>query len=219
MATMAETRVGRLEVASLPRRLAAALIDMVVLVPPILVVGGGAVFLYMRVKGRDDDVNLDPRRPFEMSTRWQVVMWIGSGAAEVLCRNWRSPGYRAMGLRRVDVRTGGPVSARNALLYHAITATSGWISRQLMRPWQAGRAQRREAIWAEIKEAKGAHPNDPSAQREAMQEIFKQHRVRPVGSCAPPLLSTVVMQSPAVFSPRHQTIAQRLAGIVIVAED
>lgn len=214
---MAQTRVRGLEVALLPRRFAAALIDTVVLVPPVLAVGGGAVFLYMRVKGRDGD--LDQPRPFEMSTRWQVVMWVGSGAAEVLSRNWRTPGYRAMGLRRVDVRTGGPVSARNALLYHVTTATSGWISRRLMRPWQAGFAQRREVMLAEMKEIQRAHPDDPSAQGEAMQEIFRRHRVRPFGSCAPPLVSALVMQLPAVFSARHQTIAQRLAGIVVVVED
>jgi hypothetical protein len=40
---------------------------------------------------------------------------VGAGLA-VGGRNWRSPGFRAVGLRRVDAQTGGPICVRSALI-------------------------------------------------------------------------------------------------------
>lgn len=189
-----------------------------VLILPVVAVAAGAVLLYAwRVERRGG--GLDVPEPFKLPTRWHAAMWVGLGAVEVLSRNWRSPGYRAMRLRRVDVGTGGPVSARDALVYHAITTTSSWCGRRLMRPWQARSERRREAVRAELEEIRRAHPDDLEAQRRAMRESFSRHRVRPAASCAPPLVAAVVMQLPGFFSPRHQTIGERLTGIVVVVED
>jgi hypothetical protein len=42
--------------------------------------------------------------------------WSPSSGLVVAERNWRGPGFRVVGVRRVDAQTGGAVSVRSALL-------------------------------------------------------------------------------------------------------
>jgi hypothetical protein len=103
---MAVSGPGELEVASLRRRGAAVLIDTVVLLPPIVAVGGGGVALYRRYR-RGLGLDVGSWESFTTSLRGQTAMRIVSVAAAVPTRNLRTPGYRALGLRRVDAHPGG----------------------------------------------------------------------------------------------------------------
>jgi RDD family protein len=116
------------QVASLGRRVCAGLIDTVVFGPPILAVSIGGAWLYVRYRG-EGGTDVEQLRSLVTSTRSNVVIWSASAVVRVQTRNWRTPGYRALGLRRVDVRTGGPLSARNVLVEQAVAIASGQLRR------------------------------------------------------------------------------------------
>jgi hypothetical protein len=214
---MSEAGPPGLKVASLPQRLGAAVIDAVVLGVPVVVVSGGAMALYLwwgRRRGRD----VDHMRSFEWTIRSNAVIWTASAALRVPTRNWRSPGYRALALRRVDVRTGGPLSARHVLVEQLVTMASGELRRRVMKPWMTRTKRRLEALKPELAEVRRVHADDREAQKRALKEFYKRNRVNPAASCAPPLLGVAVMQAPVLWSPLRQTIPERLAGIVVVQD-
>jgi membrane protein insertase Oxa1/YidC/SpoIIIJ len=49
-------------------------------------------------------------------------------------------------------------------------------------------------------------------------EFYKEHNVNPLGSCLPELIAAVGPSLPALWTPRHQTLPERLAGIVTVRD-
>ncbi|HTX12526.1 MAG TPA: RDD family protein [Solirubrobacteraceae bacterium] len=214
---MSEVGPPGLKVASLWRRLGAAAIDTVVFVPPALVVfaGGGALYVLWRRRGEHEP---DDWPVFKPSSRWNLVIWSATTAARVPSRNWRTPGYRALGLRRVDVRTGGPLSARNVLVQAIVAMASGELRRQLMHPWVMRKKRRLEALQPELAQIRRAHPDDPEAQHQALKEFSKRNHVNPAASCAPPLLGSAVMQAPVLWSRLNQTVPERLAGVVVVQD-
>ncbi|MBV9606052.1 MAG: RDD family protein [Solirubrobacterales bacterium] len=122
--------VNGLRIAPLRRRAVAAAIDVLVCLPPVAGVVGLGVYLAYRFRGRDEEGDM-PRLP-DPSRRWQVLLSLATIASAVRWRNTRGVGARVMGLRRVDVRTGGPVSVRSAL----IRATFGVGVRRFSSRWR-----------------------------------------------------------------------------------
>lgn len=121
-------------------------------------------------------------------------------------------------MRRVDVRTGGPLSARNVLVQQLVVIASGRLRRRLMNPWVTRNKRHLEALRPELAQIRRENADDPEAQRRASKEFYKRHRVSPAASCAPPVLGATVIQAPVLWSPLHQTIPERLAGIVVVQD-
>jgi hypothetical protein len=133
--------------APLWRRLMASLTDMIVWTlagGAAIPAGFGAQGVYQRVRGRRRPSVAQQRRPchgFQPSRAQQGVVWIASAGLAVLGRNWRGPGFRILHLRRVDVRTAGPVSVRSALVGEAFELAS----RAASDPLVGVHASRREA--------------------------------------------------------------------------
>ena len=90
-----------------------------------------------------------------------------------------APGDRAMGLRRVDARTGGPVSVRSALIKKAVQTAARELNRSVQRPFRERSLERTRGLKAELKEAREIRAGDREAQKRAMAEVFKRNRVRP----------------------------------------
>ncbi len=53
---------------------------------------------------------------FLQAPRVRAALWGASTGVAVANRNWRSPGFRAVGLRRVDARTRGAITDRSVLI-------------------------------------------------------------------------------------------------------
>jgi hypothetical protein len=49
--------------------------------------------------------------------------------------------------------------------------------------------------------------------------FYREHNVNPFQSCAPTLLTLLAPSLPVLFSPRRQSLPDRMAGIVWVEED
>jgi len=224
---------GGLEIAPLERRVIARLIDAAAfLIPMLLVVavGVGLYNLYRRRRPAAGDESSDPfeapefplwRRVGE-STAGRLGLAAAFVPIEVATRNWRTPGDRAMGLRRVDAGTGGSVSVRSTLIRVGVQTASGELSRWVQRPLRERSLERTRALKAELKEAREIRAGDPEAQKRAMTEVLSRSQVGPTYSCSRGvlggMLGSLPLQLPALWSERNQTLPERIAGIVTVRD-
>jgi hypothetical protein len=217
-----------LEIAPLGRRSVARAIDVVVFVVPAALAGASVSGLYVAYRrwrgGEDDNEFALHEREFPVFRRlgqspaWRVGFRVAWVPIEVRMRNRRSPGDRAMGIRRVDARTGGPVSVRSILVSEAVRTAWSELHRLVQRPSQRRFEERRRLVKAELSEARGYHEGDTEAQKRAMLEVAKRYRLRPWSWCARGLLGSVPLQLPALWSARNQTAPERVAGIVTVRD-
>jgi RDD family len=214
------------EIASLRRRSLASLIDTVVLLLPIALAAGGGVWLYMSYLRRrsdeyDSQFDFAERLPFRhlAEPRWRLAMWGAGLAIEIGLRNWRSPGARAMGLRSVDARAGGPVTVRGVLMRNAVDTASSELNRLVQRPFQERIAERQRALRAELMEVRRAYGDDGEAElRARVNKAQRRHNLSPWGSCGRGPLGLLPKYLPALWSARNQTLPDRVAGIVVVVE-
>jgi hypothetical protein len=216
---------GGRDIASLRRRTLGRLIDAgVVGIPTLLAgaAGAGVYFAYRRWRGGGDEAEFPfgehgftPFRRLAQSSGWSVAFRFGSVPIDVRMRNSRSPGDRAMGLRRVDARTGGPVSVRSAVIQTTVEAAAAELNRLAQRPFE----ERRRVVLAEVSEARRYHEGDREAQHRAMAEVLKRYRHRPWGgACSRGLLGVIPLQLPALWSRRNQSLPEWIAGIVVVRD-
>ena len=226
-----------LEIAPLGRRVAARAIDAVAFLIPVLLAGAGGAGIYTLYRRRgarpgdnDEDEAWAPFGAPESSLFRRVgespVGRLGLAAAtvpvDVSIRNWRTPGDRVMGLRRVDARNGGPVSVRSALLKEAVQTASREANRWVQRPVRERHRERMQAFQAELRQAHEIRAGDREAQKRAMTEVLKRSSYRPLSSCGRGLLEGVLgsvpLYLPALWSARNQTLPDLIAGIVTVRD-
>ena len=117
-------------VASLRLRLLAAVVDAALIIGGMAAAVGlgiGGVVAYARLRGDENDEEEGSKEDgpsairrvtgeFRQSPELRAALWGASAGLAVAGRNWRSPGFRVVGLRRVDAQTGGIVSVRSALI-------------------------------------------------------------------------------------------------------
>ncbi|HWF34059.1 MAG TPA: RDD family protein [Solirubrobacteraceae bacterium] len=124
-----------LNVASLRRRMLAPLLDTVL----VIAATGRILRVAIELSRRDGESFIEKRleraaetgRPFGVPTRWERALPLVSLISAAPTRNMRSPGFRLLHLRRVDARTGGPVTIRSAVAREAVSVAWGsWIRRR-----------------------------------------------------------------------------------------
>jgi hypothetical protein len=213
-------------------RLTAGLIDAAALIGGIgaaVGLGIGVAIMYPRVRGKKDhedrDENGGPsdtratKRRFHQSSQLHAALRGASSGLVIAFRNSRGPGFRAVGLRRVDARTGGPVSVRSALIGQAFDQAC----QAATKPPFDSRAQRRQdrlsALEPQIKAVKRQHTDDPQAQQQAVMEFFKANNVQPFTGCgwmlARPVISQLVL---AAGSRDGRTVRDRITGTAVIVD-
>jgi hypothetical protein len=115
--------------------MAAASIDAVVLVPATVAIVGGGVVLYTRRREVEPE-DVDPGDVAERLRRWRWGILVVTLPLAVRGRNWRGPGYKILGLRAADARTGGPVTLRSAIIRWGVATAFGQLSQQGARAWR-----------------------------------------------------------------------------------
>jgi RDD family len=198
-----------MEIAPLSRRFGALAIDMLV---GLLAVAGvlGAIVLVMRPWKREPP-DLGWMRRLQTRSLMKGVF--------VGFRNVRSPGQRLMGIRRADIRSGGPVSARSAIVKDASLSMMSALFEQPFVPRVRRDLARWQAVQPRVAAIHQQHRDDPEQRERVTMEFYKEHGgANPFGSCVLALLAGLALQLPALWSPRHQTMPERLAGIVVVRD-
>ena len=218
-----------LRAAAVWRRIVAGLINLTAGIVPLAVAGFGGYklrrFLEPRLRPLTRRVEAwREAHDFEsgegkFSLRTRMLIEVVGLTFELDSRNRRSLGARAMRIRRADALTGGPVTVRSALIRNwAQRATSAGL-RGLAKRASKQSAERMQALRPQIKELQRAHADDTAAQQQALMRFYREHNVNPLGSCVPTLLTPVAPSLVVLFSPRQQSLQDRLAGIVWVDED
>lgn len=144
----------------------------------------------------------------------------GSGAGLAIAnRNWRSPGFRVVGLRRVDARTGGPMSVRSVLIGVLFDQARQAATRPLFRSRAHRERDRLRELAPQLKEIQHKHEADLHAQQRAMMEFYKSNQVNPRAECgwlvAGPILSQLVL---AIAIRNGRTAYDRLTGTIVVRD-
>ena len=162
-----------------------------------------------------------PRRTHEVvQTRpVRAALWGASAGLAVAGRNWRSPGYRLLGLRRVDARTGGAIGVRSALagflFDRARQATAGLLFRSQMRRGP----DRMSELAPGLQAIERAHATDPQARQRAVSEFYRANAVRPTATCGWILAGPVVSQLVLALGIRDgRTVYDRVTGTIVVTD-
>ena len=209
------------QAAPLGRRAGAALIDLGVLIGGAgAVIGGCAGVIFALNRGRGNVVaqldRLSGRVNALLETRHvNGTIGLASAAAGIGLRNARSPGMKAMHLRRVDVRSGGPVSRRSAIIHELVGFAWGRLARQVWRPAFERYQTRSTALAAEQEGSRPRHPDDPPADTAGSA-------ARPstgmASCCGWMLVPGAVQLLATLLSPRRQNLPDWVAGIVVVRD-
>jgi hypothetical protein len=205
-------------VASLLRRAAAGAIDLLVMGGRLVGVAGAIGVATAKWYGDG--------QPGWMARWTEGDGWAHPGlvdglrSLELTGRNWRSPGMRAAGLRRVDARTRGPVSIRSAFVGLLLQTGAERISRALGQPGTERARVRRLAANDEIERMRASRPDeDPKQLIIDAAAIRQRHGASTCTWMLPRMVVRVaVEQLPALWSRRRQTLTERLAGTVVVRD-
>jgi RDD family len=205
------------DAASLPRRAAAGAIDLA-----LISVSGGALF--GAAAGVAAATGRSLSRWIDRSTESEV--WSHAGVYGALAslqltgRNWRSPGMRAVGIRRVDARTRGPVSVRSAYIGLGLQTANQRISKVLLQPTLARAQARQLAANDEIERMRASRPDHDAEElwRDGAA-IRKRLGARNRTWMLPRMLVRIAVEHlPALFSSSRQTLTQRLTGTADVLD-
>ena len=210
------------ELASLGRRMCSTGIDLAcVACATDGMVGGGLLWDRIR-RGQAwngmDGIEERVTR-FQESLGWRRAQPVLALTSAISRRNWQSLGMYVMHIRRRDGRTGGPVTGRSALIRHLV----GWgvvrlVSRRLLLP-RIGRIQAQmQALHKDVEAAREQHPDDQQGEQQAIRQIYQNADVNPTRCCWMPLLPAIINGLVMLATPRHQSPADWLAGIVTVKD-
>jgi uncharacterized RDD family membrane protein YckC len=184
--------------APLWRRFVAALIDTAVYSPAVLL--------------------------FELSEKseWQRTLGVardGAIATDLLARrNNLTPGKRVMRLRKVDVRTGGSLTVRQALTREVAESLCRAPLAAALRPYAADNLAKAKSLQVRTGEIQNAYRDDKLRQEQEMMKFYKENKINALASLLPAILPLLLMPATALFSPRRQSLVSRLAGIAVVYE-
>jgi hypothetical protein len=210
--------------------------------------GLGAAAAFVRVRGGDDEENpdqdevededederdlsplgfcgggddLDERRTDEslQPPLVHVALWGAGAGLAAVGRNWRGPGFRVVGLRRVDARTGGPVGVRSVLIGVLFDLARQSAARPLFRARARRERHRRRELAPKLNEIERKHVANRQARRRAVREFHKENKVNPVAGCgwqvAGPILSQLVL---AAAIRNGRTVYDRFTGTMVVTD-
>lgn len=148
-----------------------------------------------------------------------AALWSAGAGLAVAYRNWRSPGFRVLGLRRVDASTGGPVSIRSVM----IGMLFDQARQAATKPLFGSRAERQRDRMAELqpklKEIEQTYATDRQARHRAVMEFYEANEVKPFAGCgwqvAGPILSQLVL---AITIRNRRTIYDRVTGTIVIRD-
>jgi hypothetical protein len=133
----------------------------------------------------------------------------------VAMRNTRTPGMRIMRLRRVDARTGGPVTLHSALRRAAFGMAWSACAKRVTHPtFERYRARAKQAQ-DDLEAYRRTHSGDPRADAE----FYSAQRGLPGASCCGTILALyAIQQVPVTFTSRRQDLFGWASGTMVVRD-
>jgi hypothetical protein len=156
---------------------------------------------------------------FRLSLHVQAALQGASTGLAIAGRNWRGLGFRVVGLRRVDARTGGPVSVHSALIGQVFDQTCQAATRSLFgSPFQRGQ-DRLTALQPQLSALRRDSAGNPEAQQRAVMEFYDANDLKPFAGCGWLLAGPVISQSIlALGARRGRTVRDRITGTCVIVD-
>jgi RDD family len=238
----------KLRPAPLKARFAAALINKVSALGALALILAAGVFAYSRLRKRHvkragplraivDDLDAEPaqaerwpnaQRIAETAQKWQVKLALELISIGLPLRRTerRSLGFRLLGLRLVDARSGGEPTRRQRLVREILRRLWGAVHRRLLPVKTPAVPAEKEQLQAEIAAAHRAHADDQQALQQALMRVYRENRISPIrASWLPPLLWLLArvpliaaISVPMPWSPLRQSLLDWLTGTVVVVD-
>jgi hypothetical protein len=127
---------------------------------------------------------------------------------------------RAVGMRRVDIRTGKEMTRSQALV--RVVVRTAWVAlaRRLTPGSSITPPEEQAQFVAEMQKARRRYGDDEPARQEAFTRIYAKHKpAKPsMWGCWLRLLLSVAIDLPAPWSSLKQSLPDRLAGTAVVLE-
>lgn len=209
-----------MRVAPIRRRLLASLIDVTLaLLAGILAIGaytGAAATL-----GSKDAPGVRSLPKLTSSKRVRIALRVCAFLLNVLLTGRRGPGSRIIGIRLVDARTGGPVNLTQATLRTGSRQGLELLAKRLTIRLGKPEQLKHRDMQSEIETLKREHGDDRDAFQQAMKEMYRDNRVRPYMACLPALMQlslSLAIESPALWTPLHQGLPDKLAGTIVISD-
>jgi uncharacterized RDD family membrane protein YckC len=213
-------RVERLKIASLRRRALAGLVDVGAFLAVVGIVGAAWATIgplrrlaETRLRALEDKPADWSGPAFIHDRRVRGGLQMLSVVLAIVGRNWRGPGARTAGIRRVDERTGGPVSVRSAFVRYGIVTAGQWLRKGLLKPLNERVDLRRRALEPQLRELREKYAANPEAMGKEMAGL---HELSCLPSLGAMLVTSLAGAVPTLLSPRNQSIADTLAGTIVV---
>jgi len=154
-----------------------------------------------------------------LSSRGRLMIQVVVLAFDLQDRDQRGPGARVMGLRSVELRTGGPIRVSTVLIRHLATAASRELRYEAIGAVTASPSLRLRELQPRLRELERRHADDKAEAARAMKDLLRAEGLRPFRSWAwTGLCHFAAIVLPVLLSPRRQSIPDRLAGVVVVAD-
>jgi len=169
------------------------------------------------------------RRPGPRQTRLQRsvnnALKVAQSAYEMLAlaRRGQTMGQRVAGIRVVDEHTGGAPTLKQAAVRGIVLMVPDVLSRlifasQIRKHWPSLDGDLR----AEVEQLRREHAGDPVALKAATNALFLERGVEGWAGCWPSLVVVVLnylVRGHALLPPLHRSLADRLAGTVLIRSD
>jgi hypothetical protein len=167
---------------------------------------------------RPGGVRRGPEEIFQ-SPLVRAALWGASTGLTIGDRNRRSPGFRVVGLRRVDARTGGPISVRSALVGVLFVQARQAAAKPLFRS-RARREQERTAEMApKLKKIERDYALDDEARQQALMEFYNANEANPWNGCAWLIAGQILSQLLIAVAIRdRRTLYDRLTRTIVVRD-
>jgi hypothetical protein len=92
------------------------------------------------------------------------------------------------------------------------------LMRRLTGPRFERHQAQMQAVQGDVDAARHAHPDDKVAQQQAIMQVYRDAGVNPASCCWWPLAGLTLDVVVVLATPRHQSVADWIAGIVVVRD-
>jgi hypothetical protein len=203
----------------------------------LIAAGTGALAIWRRVRSERAELSGDSQRTvlsgFDasgesessiaeklQSRRFRLFAALVSFVVGVREEGRQGPVARALGLRLVDLRTGGRITRGQAVVRVGVRTAWSTLAKRLAPGPKPTPQKDQQQLAAEMQEARRRYADDERAREEAFARMYAKHKPSQPNrwGCLVPLVAPLALELPALWSPLNQGLADRLAGTVIVLE-
>jgi len=155
-------------------------------------------------------------RPAQLILRTIMFAWV------VRARERRSPGFRVLGLRRVDMHTGGEVTRKQEIIRMATRQVWRMLCERLIPSPKPAAWPGQEKLQSDIQAARQRYAEDEEALQQEIMRIYQQNKPPSAHMSCLPVYARMALVSvidiPIFWSERKQSLVDRLAGTMIVLD-